>query len=397
MAAAQVSIPTQSTQPDWFPDMYAILPTMTFSQAMQNLLDSLTAPVPHARARYRSKNTLKDYQRKKLALDAFFGKYRLNEIHLGHFRQYQEERSTNADLPAGPLRCRKGGRAHGPFADEAEALKWIAAHGGGYELFRARWAHPTGAAKVNAELCMLERVMRYAGCWTPELERNYERFQVDESEIPRALTIEDQQRFLEVASTRPEWKVVYCYSLVALHTGFSTDELRAIRQGDINLTYGILAVNRKVGKNKYRRREISLTDPECLWALEQLLERSYTMGGRGPQKYLFPARTKRNEFDNERPMSETGLRRPFEQVRYAARLEWFELNGWRHTAATRWAEAGVPQAIRQQRMGHTSPKMTEHYEHIMLGAERQIMMNAGSRKPAVSIDSIRMRRELAGY
>lgn len=377
--------------------MFPILPDMLFSLASENLIQSLTAPVPYAKARYRSANTLKDYVRKKKALDAFFAKHVLKEIHLGHFRQYQAERAMNPETPHGPIRMRKGKRAQGPFADEAAAEKWNKDHGGGYLLSRTRWAMPAGAPKVNGELGLVERLMKLAGCWTPDLERYYERFVVDEPEIPRALSPEEQDRFLGVAGSRPEWAVVHYYAMVALHTGFSSDELRAIRQGDINLGYGILAVNRRVGKNKFRRREVALTDPGCIWALERLMERAWELGGRGPEHYLFPSRTARNYFDGTRGMSEVGIRKQFEAVRFAAGLEWFQLNGFRHTAATRWAEAGVPQAIRTSRMGHTSAKMTAHYEHIAMSAERAIMMNVHQKKPVASIEGARLRRQLAGY
>jgi integrase len=372
---------------------------MHFSEAAENLIQSMTAPVPYAKARYRSRNTLRSYITMKRALDAFFSKHVLQEIHLGHFRQYQAERSTNPEMPTGKIRLKKekGRKAHGPFDNEAAAERWNREHGGAYMMFRARWAMPAGTAKVNGELAFLERLMKLAGCWTPDLERYYERFVVDESEIPRALTPEEQERFLGVAASRPEWAIVHWYGLVALHTGFSSDELRAIRQGDINLAYGILAVNRRVGKNKYRRREIALTDPACIWALERLLERAWQLGGRGPEHYLFPSRLVRNQFDGVRGMSEVGIRKQFEAVRFAAGLEWFQLNGFRHTAATRWAEAGVPQAVRMVRMGHTSAKMTAHYEHIAMSAERAIMMNVHEKRPVASIESARIRRQLAGY
>ncbi len=321
--------------------MYPISAAMPFHEALRNLIGSLTAPVPYARARYRSRNTLKDYERKASALDLFFGRLAVGEVHLGNFREYQRLRSLNPEDPRDAWRCLRGTAARGPFADLAAAQAWAEKHGGGYALARTLWAHRAGAAKINGELGLVERVMKLAGAWTPELERFYERFQVEESEIPRALSPEEQDRLLEVARSRPDWEIVYWYSLLALHTAFSTDELRAIRLGDINLGFGILAVNRKAGKNKFRRREIALTDPGCIWALERLMERAVRLGGAGPEKYLFPFRVVRNHFDGSLPMSETGIRKQFDEVRQAAGLGWFQLNGWRHTAATRMAEAGV--------------------------------------------------------
>jgi len=73
------------------------------------------------------------------------------------------------------------------------------------------------------------------------------------------------------------------------------------------------------------------------------------------------------------------MRKPFEYVRELAGVPHFNLNGWRHTAITRMAEAGVPIAVIQRRAGHVSPKMTDYYTHISEQVERQEMMRMGRR------------------
>jgi integrase len=338
--------------------LFPISADMFFGDAAGNFLEALTSPVPHSRARYRAKNTIKDYEKKIKALRKFFGDLRLQDIHLGHFRNYQRARTLNEDN---------------------------------------QWAHTACASKVNGELSLLKRLESMAGCWTPEMEQFYETFQVDEGEIPRALNPEEQEYFLDVSSSETKWHIVYWYSLLALHTGFSSDELRTIRQGDVNIAYQILAVNRKFGKNKYRRREIPLTEGRAVWALEQLLDRSYELVGRSPEKYIFPFRIAINCWDGTRPMTEFGIRKRFEEARDAANLRWFQLNGWRHTAITRMAEAGIPMSIIQARVGHTSPKMTAHYTHITFQAEQFAMKGMNSRQPVISIESAKLRRGLVGY
>ncbi len=338
--------------------MFPLLPGMSFKDAAQNFLDAIEAPVPHDRARYKSFRTIRDYRLKTKALSKFFGELTLDEIHLGHFRAYQKARLLNSDDV---------------------------------------WAHQAGTRKTNAELGLVERFMRLAGCWTSELERYYQRLIEEESEIPRALEPNEQEYFLEMAQSNPDWHIVHWYSLLALHTGFSTDELRSIRQGDINLRFQILAVNRKIGKNKTRRREIPLTDSRCLWAIERLLERSYELVGRSPEFYLFPFRIVRNHFEGTRAMSETGVRKQFEAVREAADLRWFQFNGWRHTAMTRMAEAGVPISTIMARAGHCSPKMSSHYIHISMQAERLAMESMSGKKGPISIEALRTRKALSGY
>lgn len=81
-------------------------------------------------------------------------------------------------------------------------------------------------------------------------------------------------------------------------------------------------------------------------------------------------------------MGPTGIRKQFEAVRDAADLKWFNLNGWRHTAITRMAEAGIPIATIMARAGHCSPKMTAHYTHISMQAERMAMQGMTSGRKA---------------
>jgi integrase len=97
-------------------------------------------------------------------------------------------------------------------------------------------------------------------------------------------------------------------------------------------------------------------------------------------------------------MSSTGLRKPFEEVREAAGLPWFRLYDWRHTAVTRLAEAGVPYAIIDERSGHHTEKMRQHYTHIGEQAHRATIASAGAslRKPVLSINAARLRQQMVG-
>jgi integrase len=275
---------------------------MSFAEAAAAFDDWLSSPLSPDQARYRSKGTMRDCRTKIKALNKFFGRLKLGGIHLGQIREYQKVRFSNE---------------------------------------RNLWAHPAGADKINQEMGLMLRIMRLGNAYTSDIEKYYQTLQVDECEIPKALSPDEQERFLEVASSRPEWEVVYWYSLLAVHIAFSSDEIRTLRQGDINLTHQIIAVSRKAGKNTHRRREVPLTDPSCIWALNQLMERSYRLAGKSPELHLFPKRLARNQFDGSYHMGETGIRKQFEAVRDAAGVPCFNLNGWRHTAITRMAEAGI--------------------------------------------------------
>jgi integrase len=300
---------------------YRIRADMSFPEAAAAFDEHLSCPVEAGQARYRAFRTMRDIRTKIKALSKFFGRLKLRDIHIGHLREYQKVRSSNE---------------------------------------RGLWAHTAGPNKINAELGLLLRIMKLGDAYSSVIESYYEELQADECEIPKALSQEEQERFLGVAASRPEWAIVHWYSLLAVHIAFSSDELRTLRQGDINLTYQIVAVNRKAGKNKFRRREVPLTESAAVWALGRLLDRSIGLVGQSPEKYLFPARVSRGNFNGDFHMGETGIRKQFEAVRDVAGLRWFQLNGWRHTAITRMAEAGIPIATIMARAGHCAPKMTQH-------------------------------------
>jgi integrase len=324
---------------------FQIRPHMTFAEAGAAFDEWLSNPMSSDQARYRAKGTMRDNRTKIRALNKFFGQLKLQDIHIGQLREYQRMRFSND----GNL-----------------------------------WAKPAGADKINQELGLALRIMRLGNAYSADIEKYYVTLQVDEAEIPKALSQDEQDRFLEIAASQLEWDVVYWYGLLAVHIAFSSDELRTLQQGDINMQHQIIGVNRRAGKNKYRRREVPLTDARALWALNQLMERSYRLAGKSPELYLFPARVSRGKFDGNHHMGETGIRKQFEAVRDAAGVPWFNLNGWRHTAITRMAEAGIAIATIMARAGHCSPKMTAHYTHISSQAERmamQGMTNARSVTP----------------
>lgn len=345
---------------------------MDFSSAAEAFLQARNAPtsplipgIPD-RIRYIAPRTLRDYQKKAKTLNVFFGGMKLSDVKSENLYAYQDARATGNGFT----------RSYGARVVQSTA----------------------GAIKINAELGFLKKMMIEAGAWTPELNKDYKPFQVPDSDIPKALSHAEQERFMAVASSRPRWHLIWWYSLVALDLTFSSDEMRTIRQGDINLQYRIVGVNRRHGKNNYRRREIPVADGACVWALERLLERAQELVGvAGPHLYLFPRRIVRNCYTGEQPTSETGFRKAFEEVREEAELPWFCLNGWRHTAITNLAGAGVPMAIIQRRAGHSSPKMTEHYTHISEQSERMEMEKAWAKKPPMSVGGNEVRRRFVGY
>lgn len=350
---------------------------MTFLQAVDFYLNWREAPVVPGitvpgTARFIAGRTLKDYKQKSKALIRFFGEMQLKNIHVGNVKEYQLARLS----ATGYTRCY--GKREVPS--------------------------PAGPIKINSEVAVLKKILTMAQCWTPELEMYYLPFQEQQGETQRALDVDEQDRFLEMASRKPRWHPVWWYAIVALHLEFSSDEMRTIRLGDINLAYQTVSVNPGFGKNKFRKRTNTVEEGECLWAIQRLMERSKELcctapKYRGPQPhyFLFPARIVKNLYDPELPMGETGLRKIFQEVRTAAGVPWFPFNGFRHTGLTRLAEQNTPQWIMEKRAGHIGVKMMRRYVQIGQQAERIAIRNAVQKKPVVSIRDAQIQQRIQGY
>src|SRR5579884_194002 len=250
----------------------------TFAKAAELWLQSRNFAVPTHR--YIAERTLRDENEFIKSLNYFFAALPLQEITPGHLRVYQEQRATGQLSP--------------------DSKRWAA---------RGKGAGPN---KINQELGLLIRIMKRAECWSEELENTYEPFQPLPRDIPRALTPEQQDRFLSVASSRSEWQVVYWYALLNLRIGFSNQEMRGIRLGDYSLQQAVISVQGKHAKNPGRIRSVPLA-PDAAWALERLEERAKGLGSTGPQHYLFPFASRRGEYDPDRCMTNAGIKKPWQE------------------------------------------------------------------------------------
>ncbi|HEU5233576.1 MAG TPA: site-specific integrase [Terriglobales bacterium] len=296
-------------------------PSMTFAKAAELWINSRTMS-PASRARYISPRTLHDLQQYLRALNRKFGEVPLREIHVGLLREYQQER-----------------------------------------------AETCGPNKINQELGTLVRIMRRARAWSQQLEDCYEPLQREEPDIPRAMSPEEQKLFLEVAASRDEWSFIYHYSLLALATSASNCELRGVKIGDLNFFSKVLHIRRENAKNRYRIRTIPMHD-EAVWAAHRLVERAQLLGCSGASHYLMPFRVSPNLWDPAQPMSNSGIRKPWNEVRKAADVPWLRIHDLRHTAITRMAEAGVPIPVILSMAGHISVRMQQHYTSVSDYAKR---------------------------
>jgi integrase len=302
-------------------------------------------------ARYIRKTTEISYRQYIGTLQLFFGKMRMCDIRSSHLREYQSARVAGAEPFV---------RKRRPQDKEATSC-------------------PAKAKKINQELGLLKHLMNRAGAWSNELEELYQPLLDDEEELPRALSPEEQAHWLHVCRLSPRWNVVYWYSLLAFGTCMSTDEIRGLRLADINLFQRVISIARKTSKNRYRSRTIELVGADLLWAIEQLVARAKDLGVREHHHYLFPSRISVGVWKLEAPMTESGIKKLWLEVRAASKLTWFRQYDCRHTAISRLAESGVPIDVIMSCAGHVSEKMRQHYTHISQGAQRRWMEHSASR------------------
>jgi|GEM_PF-2182210 len=294
---------------------------------------------------YLQPGTLHNYDEKLKQLSRHFGEKVLKNITHTDLRKYQEL------------------RALGTFTDDVFRKRTHSGRGPGAQL-------------INREIGLLLRILKLSKAWTSAMEELYLPLHVEMKDIPRAMTLKEQRRFLAVAASKERWTVIHSYSLLALHTCLSTQELRHLRRRDINLDQGILTVPARGAKNPYRVRTIRLNST-AREALLALLRRARRRGSVNPEHFVFPFRLKPTQFDPVRPMGGGGLQPFWNEVRKAADLDWLRQYDLRHTAITRFAEMGTPITVIMEFAGHVTFKMCVHYTHISEAAKQKAVEQVG--------------------
>lgn len=356
MASATVSSPVfMHNPPRRIGVISAELPFSEASRAFLNLRKIESLPV-NSNVRYISTRTMRDYEAYRTSLNLFFAAIPLKDINPDHIRAYQIAR-LNGSEPF--IRRRRPHEEPGPC--------------------------PAGPVKVKHELMFLKMVMSRAKAWTDELQdqHKYEPLRYDEPELQRALSPDEQMAWLEISKLQARWNLVHHFSVLAIGTCTSTNELRAARLGNLNLSQEVLTISPRGAKNRHRIRTIPLVTPEVQWSAQQLIERANACGSTDPQHFLFPFRTGNGPFDPTRPMTEKGLTKRWQEVRQATGITWFRLYDCRHTGITRLAEAGVSVDIIMSMAGHVSERMRRHYTHISDQAKVKALreaMTAGKKR-----------------
>lgn len=350
-------------------DMFSrsLSPAMLFSDAADLYIDLRTLPT--TRGRYIRATTEYNYRQNVKSLSLFFGPMKLSDIKWWNLKAYQLARLNGTE----------------PFIRYRRPQDAKPRRVGKLELpAKGKTSCPTKPEHVNQELGLLGCILRRAGAWTGEMDENYEELTPNFREIPPALTQEQQQLWLNVCRMNSRWSFILHYSLVAFDLTTSTNEMRSLRLGDINLHHGTINIPPEGTKVAPRNRTLTLDSADVIWAVQKLLERAGAHGAKDALHYLFPW-SQRSEFDPSRPMSNSGLKKLWGEVQAATSLPHFTPRDTRHTGITRMAEMGYPIPVIMARAGHMSPRMSQHYTQVSLAAQRRWAKIANDRrKPASS-------------
>jgi len=286
------------------------------------------------RARYLKPRTIKTYRLEIEALILFFGKMRLCDVTNESIRKYQQKRSDGV----------------------------------------APFKHHRSPDHVNDEIGKLQKVLGRANLWHL-LADAYEPLDSPFEQPRRVMTKKEEAHLFDVAASRPEFAVIYAYSLLSMNTSASGAELRGLRLIDVDLIGRTLQVNAESAKNSARVRTIPLVD-DALWAANSLVVRARSLGSVEPCHFVFPYRHGNRPYDPTRHMADNGMQKRWNDLRRAAGMPWLTGHVLRYQCITRMAEGGVDRITAMRVAGHVTEKMWSKYSQVRLESIREKMTEA---------------------
>jgi integrase len=232
---------------------------------------------------------------------------------------------------------------------------------------------PVTARTVNYELDLLRGVMKYAGCWTPQLETDYQPLPELKSKVGKAATVQQLAKIIKTAKANESWAIALYAAAVAIGTGCRGGEIRTLQLRDIHLKTKHIVIRRESAKNRAERHPRLTAVAE--WGLRNLLERARALGVTEPEHYLLPLniRKSRNmckgtdqKWDMTRPM--TTWVKSWRKLMEACGMQGFRFHDLRHTFRTLGAQAGVPLEVMMAQVGHMDRQTSLEYVHIQQSA-----------------------------
>jgi integrase len=233
------------------------------------------------------------------------------------------------------------------------------------EYQRARLADEVSGRTVNMELGDLSRAIGkpWKTLW-PKVKK------LEESkEVGRALSPEEERRLLDACDMQESpnrSRTLGMFVRLSLMTGMRAGEIKDLQWGRIDLEKGTIQVG--IAKTAGGSGRLIPMNPNLRAVLEQYA--AWYAERFGPLEqwwYLFPW-GKPTPSDPTRPI--TDITGAWDALRERAGVQ-CRFHDLRHTAATKMAEAGVPESSMLAIMGHMSRKMLERYSHISMEGKRR--------------------------
>lgn len=210
------------------------------------------------------------------------------------------------------------------------------------------------------------------------------RKQEENKDAGKALSPEEEKRLLDAASKKKRWQIAATIIRVGLMTGMRSGEITGLTWGQVDLESRVVTVGRAkspsgTGRQIPMNRDLfAVLSTHADWFTMKFSEAL-------PDHYLFPF-GKPYPTDPTRPT--TTMKTVWGSIRKEAAVD-IRLHDLRHTAATKMAEAGVPESTMLAIMGHMSRAMLERYSHIRMAAKRQAVESLNSKpKESPKLDGV---------
>lgn len=290
-----------------------------------------------SRERHIAEESVREYWNCIRAVNRFFGQLQLDEIHIGHFEQYQKMRTA-----------------------------------GSHELRKA------GPSRINHDLNTLSQILTRARLWAP-IAPYYKPLRLPRPKVCKTLTDEQETTLFEMAMTKSKWKIAYLCSLVTVNTTCNSKEIRLLRLMDVDLSpskaspWGTIHITLGA-KNDYRDRSIPLNHTAHM-VLRELLIIARERGSVDPSHFLIAHRAPKGMvgWDPTRPV--TSWRKAWNKLRIAAGFPQLQMHHLRHHTITKLLEdENVSERTVIELAGHVSRKMLDTYSHIRMKSKFEGVM-----------------------
>ena len=269
------------------------------------------------------------------------------------------------------------------------------------EYIKTRLDEEAGGRTINMELGELSRAIgqKWSALW-PKVRKLEEG-----RDVGRALSLEEESILLTAAAgddSPNRNPMLYLFLCIALATGMRSGEVSTLKWSNVDLDSAVLTVGRAKTRAGTGRQIpingdlLAALEAHSAWYLKKL-------GKIRAEYYIFPGRAGRPKSGDKRPLDPlkpiSDITTAWDALRETTGVQ-CRLHDLRHTAATKMAEAGVPESTMLSLMGHMSRAMLERYSHIRMAAKRDAVKSlelpkVGPRLVGVPKDSPKESRKMA--